>query len=220
MESNHISGQQATAQGSATPENASATEQQSQEQQKPLTLQDVERIAEDRATRIAQSLVDKAEYRISQKAHAQIQALELNKSVLGLDDQQVQQAKQKIIMDELTAQPQPSEPPSPQPVSQSQPGDVVSAYVNDIAEANGTQIDKNDPEWRDLQTVIDATWNDPKGAAKVAVAVNKYATAKAARLASNQQSADARVSSGGGSAGNNTLDPNAPAVDFWKAAYK
>ena len=222
MESSNISGQQAAAPGSAAPENASVTEQQSQEQQKPLTLQDVERIAEERATRIAQSLVNKAEYRISQRAQEQIKALELNKSVLGLDDQQVQQSKQKIIMDELTAQPQPSEPPSPQPVSQGQQaGDVVAAFVNDIFEEVGTQVNQNDPEWKELQDVLDKSYNDQKGAIKVARAATKAAETKAARIAANQQNADARVSTGGsGAAGNNTLDPNAPAVDFWKAAYR
>ena len=54
-----LSGQQAGAQASASPETASATEQQTQEP-KPLTIADVERIAEEKATRIAQSMVDKA----------------------------------------------------------------------------------------------------------------------------------------------------------------
>lgn len=214
-----LSGQQVVAPGSATPENASSPEQQPQEN-KPLTMQDVERVAEEKATRIAQSLVDKAEYRISTKAQEQIKALELNKGVLGLDDQQVQTAKQKIIMDELTATPQPGEPPSPpQPVSQAQPeGDPVAEFVSDIFKEVGTTVTPNDPEWAELQKALDANFTNPKGAIPVSRAAIKAAEAKAARIATNQEGAAARVSGHGATV--TGLPADAPAKDLWAAAYK
>ena len=223
MTGENISGQQAQAPGSAAPQNASTTEQQPQET-KPLTLQDVERIAEEKATRIAQSMVDKAEYRISKKAQDQISALELNKSVLGLDDTQVQQAKQKIIMDELTAPSQPeAQPSTQQPVFESQPqGDPVLAFAQSVFDEVGTTVTPNDPEWAKIKEALDKNFNDPTPAAlaRVTAAFTVAAQTKAARVSTNQEAAAARVGSGGAVTNGTNLDPNAPASSFWKEAYK
>ncbi len=221
MDDEIISGQQVEAPGSAAPATASTAEPKPQENQ-PLTMADVERIAEEKATRIAQSLVDKAEYRIGQKAQEQIKALEINKGVLGLTDQQVQEAKQKIIVDELTAQR--NEPPSPSPVSQGQApaSDPVIEFIGGIFSQQGTTVSKTDAEWASIQKVLDETWNDgsPAAIGKVTAVVTKAAQDKAARIASNQENAAARVGGGGAGITGNPDDPNAPAISLWKAGYK
>ena len=216
-----ISGQTGVTPGSAQPDTAStaqATEPQSQEQ-KPLDEARVIELATQIASRTAQSLVDKAEYRISRKAQEQIQALELNQSVLGLNDQQVLDAKQKIVMNDLTAKqqdPQPSEPP----VSNVAPAeDAVASFVNSIFDTVGTRVTPQDPQWKELQTVIDENWNNPKGYVQVMMAATKAAQEKLAAKNSNSETASARVFGSGGQ-GQSTGTPDAPASDLWKQAYK
>ena len=214
----NTSGQAEATPGSVQPSNASTTEQTPQEQ-RPLDEARVIELATQIASRTAQSLVDKAEYRISQKAQDQIKALDLNQTVLGLNDQQVQEAKQKIVMNELTAKPQ-EQPPSNPPVSQVPPvEEAIAAFVNDIFEVEGTTVTPADPEWKDLQAVIDATFNDPKGAVKVTKAAITAAAAKAQRVNSNSESAAARVLGSGGAQANG-ISADAPASGFWKRAYK
>lgn len=205
--------------GSAQPSNASTTEQKPQEQ-RPLDEARVIELATQIASRTAQSLVDKAEYRISQKAQDQIKALELNQTVLGLNDQQVQEAKQKIVMNELTAKPQEQQPSNP-PVSQVPPvEEAIAAFVNDIFEVEGTTVTPADPEWKDLQAVIDATFNDPKGAVKVTKAAITAAAAKAQRVNSNSESAAARVLGSGGAPSTNLDGPEVTGHALFQRAHK
>jgi len=206
--------------GSVQPQNASATEQTPQEQ-KPLDEARVIELATQIASRTAQSLVDKAEYRISQKAQDQIKALELNQTVLGLNDQQVQEAKQKIVMNELTAKPQEQQPSNP-PVSQVPPvEEAIAAFVNDIFAEEGTYVTPADPEWKDLQAVIDATYNDPKGHVKVTKAAIAASAAKAQRVNSNSESAAARViGSGTGTTTEATDGPEVTGHSLFQRAHR
>lgn len=112
--------------------------------------------------------------------------------------------------------------------TQEQPGQVqaptgdqlVAQFVSDVFAEVGTQVTVNDPEYKDLQKVIDASWNDPKGGVKVTAAALKAASQKAERIKADQESAPARVVGGGGiSTNGQTIDPNAPASEFWKQAY-
>jgi hypothetical protein len=196
MTTDKVSVQTEAEQGSPQPQNVSAMEQNVQEQK--LDEARVIELATEIASRTAQSLVDKAEYRISQRAQDQIEALELNQDVLGLSDQQVQEAKQKIVMHELTAKPQ-EKPPSNPPVSQVQTAEeAIAAFVNEIFADEGTHVTPSDPEWKNLQAVIDATYNDPKGMIKVTRAAINASAEKAKRVNSNSESAAARVIGSGG----------------------
>lgn len=203
-----LSGQQAQGQASPEPQTASATPQEPQSQeQKPLDEARVIELATQIASRTAQSLVDKAEYRISQKAQAQIQALDLNKSTLGLSDQQVQDAKQKIVMDDLTATQQ-EQPASQSPEFEGQPqADSVTEaqYIQGLFKGteSGTEVTPNDPEWTEWQKVYQDNFNDPsmQAASRVILATNKAAAAKAQRLKTNTDTAAARVMQGGSTSG-------------------
>ena len=218
-----LSGQQAQAPASAQPQTASATEPQSQEQ-KPLDEARVIELATQIASRTAQSLVDKAEYRISQKAQAQIHALELNRSTLGLSDQQVQDAKQKIVMDDLTATQQGAQASQPAELEgQPQADSVTEAqYIQGLFKGteSGTEVTPNDPEWTEWQKVYQDNFNDPsmQAASRVILATNKAAAAKAQRLKTNTDTAAARVMQGGG--GLQGQPQAKSASELWGQAYK
>jgi hypothetical protein len=220
----NLSGQEAQGQASPQPQTASATPQEPQSQeQKPIDEATVRAIATEVATRTAQSLVDKAEYRISQKAQQQIQALEINKSTLGLSDQQVQDAKLKIIANDVT--PSQEAQAGAQPVSQGQPmADPVSeaSFITELFKATeaGMEVTPNDPEFSDFNKVYTENFNDPSPAAmaRVTRAVEKAAAAKKQRIENQQAQAEARTLGGGGGLATGSND--APASDLWRQAYR
>ena len=101
---------------------------------------------------------------------------------------------------------------SPPPVDQ-----LIAQFVGDVFAEVGTPVTPNDPEWKDLQAVIDATYNDPKGAIKVTRAAIDAANKKAQRVTANAGNAAATIGAGGAQA-NNTPSA-ASATDLWKQAY-
>lgn len=96
---------------------------------------------------------------------------------------------------------------------------LIAQFVNDVFAEAGTQVTVNDPEWNDLQKVIQATWNDPKGGVKVTAAALKAASLKAERLKADQESAPARVVGGGGESSPGVVyDPKKPASYYLEQA--
>ena len=204
-------------QASNSPDTSPEAEQA--QEAKPLTIADVERIAEEKATRIAQSMVDKAEHRISKKAQEQIAAIDLTRQSLGLTDEQVEQAKQKVIYQDLTSprqQEQASTPPPAQQVQAQTEIDPVIAETLDVFKAEGVTIEVGDPEYKPLDAIL----KDPNGNIhQYRKELFKQIEVKRARVAANQQQAPARVISGG--------QPNqsggaitSSAHDAWQEAYK
>ena len=192
--------------------------QQEPQKEQPLTLEAIRELVKTEATRIAQSQVAKGETRINRRIQEQLTALNVNREVLGLSDEQVAQAKQRIIVSAYddAEEPQEPTPPQSQAPTASQPAPVDKFLADVFAEA-GTQVTPNDPEWRDLQAVLDRTWNDPQGLPKVLVAATKAANAKAQRTAAMQETAPARV--GGGGTTTTGAAPAASAAELWQAAY-
>lgn len=168
------------------------------------TLEDYRKIAREEAVRAAQSQVAKGENRINLRIQEQFAALTLNKAALGLSDDQVAQAKEKIYRDVMFSAEEPQ-------TSASQTPDVdqairyMNAEIDNVFAEVGTSVTSADPEFKDLQKVIDTAWNDPRGLTKIIRAADKAATAKAGRIASQNGNAQARVI-GGGAQG--TSDPN------------
>ncbi len=113
---------------------------------------------------------------------------------------------------------EPTQEPAEQITQPGSPEELVAQFISDTFAEVGTQVARNDPEWADLQKVLDASWNDPKGAPKVLRAAIKAAETKAARLANNQDQAAARVSGPGGGLGGEPPAKNAS--DLWSGAYK
>ena len=210
---------QVGAQASPSPEPLGAPEQAVEN--KPLTIADVERIAEEKATRIAQSMVDKAEHRISKKAQDQIAAIDTSRQALGLSDEQVTQAKQRVIFDDLTAKPT-AEQASPAPQTQTtqaqtEPVHPAVAALWEIFADEGEEVVEADPEWKEH---IEKVWNDPNGTLPaLRKAAYKATEAKRQRKATNQQQAPARVISGGQSQ-TDSAPPNPSARDYLQRAHK
>ena len=213
---NNLSGEAAGAPASASPE-PSATPEQSQET-KPLTIADVERIAEEKATRIAQSMVDKAESRISRKAQEQIAAIDLSRQALGLNDEQVKAAKQQVIYNDLTAQPaaeQASPAPQAQANQQASEFDQVVSETLAVFDSEGIGIEEADPEYKPLDTLLRAPKFNIHAYRKE---LYKQVEAKKARTAANQEQAPARVVSGGQS--QTPSEPNVTAGSYFRNAHK
>ena len=200
-------------QASNSPDTSPVAEQA--QEAKPLTIADVERIAEEKATRIAQSMVDKAEHRISKKAQEKIEVIDS----LGLPNEQAEQAKQKVIYQDLTSprqQEQASTPPPAQQVQAQTEVDPVIAETLDVFKAEGVTIEVGDPEYKPLDAIL----KDPNGNIhQYRKELFKQIEVKRARVAANQQQAPARVISGG--------QPNqsggaitSSAHDAWQEAYK
>ena len=200
-------------QASNSPDTSPVAEQA--QEAKPLTIADVERIAEEKATRIAQSMVDKAEHRISKKAQEKIEVIDS----LGLPNEQAEQAKQKVIYQELTStrqQEQASTPPPAQQVQAQTEVDPVIAETLDVFKAEGVTIEVGDPEYKPLDAIL----KDPNGNIhQYRKELFKQIEVKRARVAANQQQAPARVISGGQSNQSGGAITSS-AHDAWQEAYK
>lgn len=180
---------------------------------KPLTMEDVERIATEKATRIAQSLVDKASYRLSQEAQQKIDALHLMSKDLGLSDEQVQQRMQKIVTDDLTTHPQTPQASEPTPDAE-QTVSPVAAAIYEIFDDEGVSIDANDPEY----ATIMAVWNAPNGSMpKIRKATFKAIEDKRQRLQNIETTAAIRTPGGSGGGAPTTLADSAHG--YWQNAY-
>ena len=218
-----VSAELVTPQDTQVPESTPAgnTQPEPQTEQKPLTLEDVQRVAREEATRIAQSQVAKGENRIEKRIQEQLAALNASKGVLGLSDQQIEQAKQKIVTEAYTT-PEPqagtptSEPGATPDVDQAI--QYMNAEIENVFAEVGTSVTSADPEFKDLQAVIDAAWNDSKGLVKILRAADKAATAKAGRLQASRETAPARVVGGGPTSSGQV--PASNAHDAWEQAYK
>ncbi len=213
-----LSGQQAGAQASASADNASTTEPNAQEQ-KGLSTEEYRAIAREEAVRAAQSLVDKAEARISKKAQEQIAAIDLSRQSLGLSDEQVEQAKQKVIYQDLTTPRQQEQASTPQATQRTEAPteiDPVIAETLEIYAAEGIAIETSDPEYK----ALDAILNDPNGNIhKYRKEVFKQIDIKRQRVAANSQNAQARVVSGG-QAQTNDEAPTASAREYLQRAHR
>jgi len=184
-----------------TPEQETGAPEQPQKESKPLTAEDMRKIAIEEAKRISQSQVAKWENRMNQRITERFAALEENKSVLKLSDEQVQQAQREIISEEQMNAYVPSKPqingqtqaPSEETMD---PGQYVSQQIDMAFQAaGGVEVTPSDKEW----AMIEAQLNDPQGSlVKTQVAAIDASRAKAARLKAQQQKAPARVTGTGG----------------------
>lgn len=181
--------------GQAT-EQVSAQEEPQTEQ--PLTLDNVRELIRNEATRIAQSQVAKGENRINARIQEQFKALDMNKSVLGLSDDQVAQARQKIVTDAYVSdQEQDVTQTGVHPQAEDMTPDQF--LTSELTELFKEHEVKFTPElMNELQPVIDAAFTDPRGLSKIIRAAEKLATREAERKVSLQEKAQARVVGGGG----------------------
>ena len=189
-------------------------QEQAPQENKPLTLADVERIATEKATRIAQSMVDKASYRLSREAQEKIDALRTHGQTFGLTAEQVQSKMQEIVTNDLTA-PQTPQASESQPDAEPQQTPQLIDYMQSIFQAEGVAIEDGDPE---LAKILEV-WQDPNGNIhKFNKAVYGAIDAKRQRL--QRIETTARVSTPGGAGGSVADQTAASAHEYWSNAYK
>lgn len=207
-----ISQAQAGVQASTSPEPLVTPEQPTET--KPLTIEDVR--AE--ATRIAQSFVDKAENRISAKAQEQINALKLTQGALGLTDEQVETAANKIVLNDLKA-PRTEQASSAPQTQTNQPAQAIDPVIQetlDVFKSEGITIDTTDPEYKPLDAIL----RDPNGNIhQYRKALFAQIEAKRTRVAASQATAPARVLSGGQQT-TGEANLSGSAHDDWQNVYK
>lgn len=200
----------------ATPQAAPSAipQEQAPQENKPLTIEDVERIATEKATRIAQRMVDKASYRLSREAQEKIDALRTHGAAFGLSEQQVKEKMQQVITDDLTA-PQTPQASESLPDAEPQQAPQLMDHLQNIFKAEGIAIEDGDPE---VAKIIEA-WNDPNGS------MPKFYQAAYGAIAAKRQrlqriETTARVSTPGGAGGSVADQTAASAHEYWGVAYK
>ena len=201
----------------ATPQAAPSVtpQEQAPQENKPLTLEDVERIATEKATRIAQSMVDKASYRLSREAQVKIDALrQYGTKDYGLTEDQVKSKMQEIVTNDLTAPQTPQASESVPEAEPQQPPQLID-YMQSIFQAEGVAIEDGDPE---LAKILEV-WQDPNGNMhKFNRALYGAIDAKRQRL--QRIETTARVSTPGGAGGSVADQSAASAHEYWSNAYK
>jgi len=213
-----------TGTGVATPESQNAAENvqpnaAAQEQANPnplyVTKDDLSKFGDMLVSRMKQSDRDR-----SARIEKELTALKATITAANVQvTPQQEQAMREQIANQIDTATNSQEPDGQ--INQPDSADAfVANFLNDIFSATGTAVTKNDPEWTELQKVLDATWNDPKGAAKVSAAAVKASEAKRQRSANNQETAAARVSGGGGASIGQPQITDAPASKLWSEAYK
>ena len=201
-------------QAQATPPAEPSAPQEQAQESKPLTEADFRRIAREEATRTAQSLVDKASYRLSREAQDRIEALRMSWKDAGLTEEQAQAKINQIAMSDLTSKPQPSQASEEAPDFEPS-GNPAADLVASIFDETAVAIGPDDPEYKDIM----AAWNDPKGSMpKLAHAAYLAVEAKKNRTQAQNNSAPLRTPGGASGAPGNTMANSAH--DYWSAAYK
>lgn len=213
---------QTTGQGAATPEQTLQTEQAqpgasaetTQETQQPqyVTKDDLAQFGNQIVKQLKQSVKDR-DNRIEQ----QVGELKGQVEKLGIQfTPQQENALRTQIAERLETEA--AEPQAPQP-AQTNADDLVNQFVNETLSVfgEGVKANPNSPYFADLQKALTANFNNPNPAG-VNKAIIEYGRKEAARLASQQENADARVLGGGGKTEPAATD--APAADLWKSAYK
>jgi hypothetical protein len=193
----------------AQADDVSAPAEQVQQEQGQFDETRYRKIAQEEAAKIAQSFTAKAENRINQRIQEQIQALEMNKSVLGLSDEQVEAAKQKIVMKEMTAPPQTAQANAgDQPEYPNQPQfHPIVAEALGMMEDEQMTIDEGDPEFEKYikphfsKATVDRTF---------VADTTRAIDAKKARLALQKENAAARSPGGAGGGGQPKPKPLTP----------
>lgn len=214
----------ATQQGNLPAQNSQPGEQAEEAQGKQpqyVTVDDLARREEELIRRVKQSDRDRA-----RKIEGELQTI---KSLLEKPGVQLTPQQEQALRNEVADRIEQEEGDFTQPGNDGkynhapEGNDPVADFVGGVFAETGTTVSKSDPEWAKIQSVIDATWNDPSpaAAARVVAAATKASIDKASRLAANQETAAARVGGHGAPvSGNGPNNPNAPASDYWKAAYR
>ncbi len=194
-----------------------AAPEKQQEEPKYVTMESLEKFGDTLVKRIGQSSRDR-EKAIMQE----VGALRKSLTAAGIQPTAEQETKlRETVEAKYDDQPGNSEEPEEEPseVTVDEAIQYMNAQIADVFGEVGTTVTKSDPEFKDLQAAVDASWSDPKGLVKILRAADKAATAKVARLQKQNQNPAARVT-GGGSSGGQAQPQARTAHEAWESAYK
>ena len=195
-----------------TPQGEAQEQQPAQPQY--VTKEDMARFADEILSRAKQSDRDRSKAITSQLE--EIKGMLAKAGTTLAPDQEAKLRDQIADQIDVVEQPQAGQSAVPPPATPS----PVDKFLADVFAEAGATVTPNDPEWKDLQAVMDKTWNDPQGLPKVLVAATKAANIKAARTAAMQETAAARVGGGGSQQSTGSALDDATGLDLLKEAYK
>ncbi len=208
---------QVQASAPTTPAPAGAAQENAQTQtQQYVTVEQLSQFGEQLASRLKQSDRDR-----TARINSEIAQIKSRLEATGVQLAPEQELKLRNKIGDEIDQPADDGPQTPAgQASPAGPDQLIAEFVGDIFADVGTVVTKADPEWADLQAVIDRTYNDPKGHIKVTRAAIDAAQKKAQRTTSNTENAAARVLGGGGSPPTNTPDPEETGHSLFVRARK
>ena len=203
-------------QTSAQPASTEAAQENTQTTPQYVTVEQLSQFGEQLASRLKQSDRDR-----TAKINSEIAQIKSRLEVTGVQLAPEQELKLRDKIGTEIDEP-PAENVQAQ-AGQASPAigaDPIAQFVGIVFQDAGTTVTKDDPEWKDLQAVIDATFNDPMGHIKVTKAAYTAAETKAQRVTSNSESAAARVLGSGGAPSTNLDGPEVTGHALFQRAHK
>ena len=192
------------------------TDPQKEIQLTPEQIRTIERMVREETARVAsklQSQVARGENRIQGYIQQQIAALQQTKTLLGLSDQQVQVAQDKIIRDAYTQQIDGAGQPTAQQYQQQPEMHPAIEAALAMMEAQGTIVEEGDPEFESIRPLLQA------GDYRNLIATTKNAMAlKTQRLQSRKGKATVRAP--GGASGQPETDTDISGITDSKELYR
>ncbi len=193
-------------QPSAQPASTTGAAQENAQAQTPqyVTVEQLSQFGEQLASRLKQSDRDR-----TARINSELAQIKSRLEATGVQLAPEQELKLRDKIGNEIDQPADDEPQAEAgQASPAQGADqLIAEFVGHVFKDAGTTVTRDDPEWKDLQAVIDATFNDPMGHIKVTRAAYKAAEAKAQRTTSNSESATARTLGSGGAPSTNLDGP-------------
>lgn len=178
-----------------------------------ITRQDLDAILSQRESDIIRRASQSATDRVSARVNERLSAIEMNKSALGLSEEQLQQAKQRIIQEEMTNSPEAQPGQSVSPDSPNPQEQEILGMMEDVFKNEGIEVLASDPEGKIIQDAI----NSPNTSAyKVRKAIMEATAKKTARM--QQRSTGMQTPPGSGPAAKNFN--NMSTTQLWDTAYK
>jgi len=204
-------------QTSAQPASTEAAQENAQAQTPQyVTVEQLSQFGEQLASRLKQSDRDR-----TARINSEIAQIKSRLEATGVQLAPEQELKLRNRIGDEIDQPAENEPQATAgQASPASPDQLIAEFVGDIFADVGTVVTKTDPEWAELQAVIDRTFNDPKGHIKVTRAAIDAAQKKAQRTTSNSDNAAARILGGGGSQPTNTPNPDETGHSLFVRARK
>jgi hypothetical protein len=199
------------------PPESGTTPENQQEEPKYVTLESLEKFGDTLVKRMSQSSRDR-----EKAIKTEVGSLRKSLEAAGITPTAEQEAKLRATveakLDEEPAEPEHA-PASAAPIVPEQADQFLTKQISVVFGKVGTTVTKADPEFAKLQKAIDDGYNDPNGLTNILLTAHEVATAKAARLQNQSQTAAARVVGGGHQSGGQVQQAG-NAHDAWEQAYK